>query len=205
MNSLKKKLAGRLEEYLSVVTQIFAGSATFCPPPCIRVAKMRRAPRKDVDKVFGWFQKQIWPFIIDGLAFFATLFCRTTHTATHLISEDVSANTTGIDIEFFQRVQVSTTDFVETTVSAFLAEVICWTHGSYTLLSFHICANIYWKFPSRLFSRSVAWWDSGLDWELFRHCKFWRTLFLLFSESLKKGKTHWHNHTTYVCLKQLED
>ena len=127
MNSLKKKLAGRLEEYLSVVTQIFAGSATFCPPPCIRVAKMRRAPRKDVDKVFGWFQKQIWPFIIDGLAFFATLFCRTTHTATHLISEDVSANTTGIDIEFFQRVQVSTTDFVETSLSAFLAEVICST------------------------------------------------------------------------------
>ena len=64
-----------------------------------------------------------------ALFFFATLFCRTTHTATHLISEDVSANTTGIDIEFFQRVQVSTTDFVETSVSAFLAEVICSTRG----------------------------------------------------------------------------
>ena len=32
-------IKGKLDEYLSVVEDIFLGSRTFCPPPCHRVAK----------------------------------------------------------------------------------------------------------------------------------------------------------------------
>ena len=54
---------------------------------------------------------------------FATLACQTAHVETQLISEDTGA-ATGMDIELFQRVQVSKTDFVETSASIFLAEVM---------------------------------------------------------------------------------
>ena len=56
--------------------------------------------------------------------FFATLPCQTAHTDTRKISEDRLTPATGIDVEFFQRVQVSKTDFVQTGVSLFLSEVL---------------------------------------------------------------------------------
>ena len=61
---------------------------------------------------------------------FATLACQTAHVETQLISEDTGA-ATGIDIEFFQRVQVSKTDFVETGASIFLAEVMILMRGRF--------------------------------------------------------------------------